>query len=136
MSVETLVGFQMQYDGFFALPTKLDLLLVMLQRTFHYVNKMHFLYVVFFPFETWLKIIAVSETVMSNYLFEHPLGVWHPRRLLPPPVDCGEVLPARRQLVHGHHRVGRLLTAQLQHREQVEGGRAHVGQPADLENFS
>ena len=65
------------------------------------------------------------------YLFKHSLGVGYPCGFLPTPA-VGQVLP-RCQLVHGHHGTRGLLSAQLQHREQVEGYRAHVGQGSNLE---
>ena len=65
-----------------------------------------------------------------TYLFEHSLGVRDSGSFLPPP-SVGEML-ACGQLVHGHHGAGRLLPSQLQHGEEVEGHRAHVGQGANL----
>ena len=65
------------------------------------------------------------------YLLEHPLGVGNAGGLLPGGAPVGEVV-ARGELVHGDHGGAGLLAPQLQHREQVQGHRAHVGQGPHL----
>ena len=79
--------------------------------------------------------MSCTSSSGDKYLFKHSLGIGNSGRLLPPPVDAGQVLAAGGQLVHGHHGVGRLLPAQLQHREEVQRGRAHVGQASNLGKF-
>ena len=66
------------------------------------------------------------------YLLEHPLGVGNAGGLLAAvPGPAGEVV-AGGELVHGDHGGAGLLPAQLQHREQVQRHRAHVGQGPHL----
>ena len=80
-----------------------------------------------------MQLTKIEQSQSTTHLLKHPLGIGQPRCLLPPvPVDCGEVLAAGGQLVHGHHGVGGLLAAQLQHGEEVQGRGAHVRQAADL----
>ncbi len=74
-----------------------------------------------------MKIVVVIA-----YLFEHSLWIWHSRCFLPASIDACQILTAGRQLIHGHHGVRRLLAAQLQHREEVEGRGTHVCQTSDL----
>lgn len=94
---------------------------------------------------TYLHVSEVSLDAADHLGFlKHFLGIGHGGRLFAP-LDRGrrEVVPvvvdgatghtgSGRQLIHGHHGGRRGLSAQLEHREQVVGGRAHVREGADL----
>ena len=79
----------------------------------------------------YFYISPCPVSISDNYLFKHSLRVGYPRGFLPPGSSVGEML-AGGELVHGDHGTAGLLPSQLQHGEQVQGHRAHVGQRADL----